>query len=91
MPEEINQESVYKIADKFINIANEITKEDSSGAVGVGIRYAAARYSSFEATLTTDDLARDKEKIIEDIVNDYRQMLRVNIDQYINIQAGSSR
>ena len=73
MTEKNNQESVYRIADKFINLANEITKEDSSGAVGVGLRYAASRYSSFEATLGTDDLARDKDKIIEEFLNDYRK------------------
>ncbi len=83
MSVEIDHESVLKAADKFINLANEIMQEDSSGAVGVGLRYAAARYSSFEATLSTNDLARDKEKIIEEIITDYRNMLSINIDEYI--------
>ncbi len=83
MSTEINQEYVYKIADKFINLANEIMQEDSSGAVGVGLRYAAALYSSFEATLSTKDLAKDKNKIIEEIVEDYRNMLSINIDEHI--------
>ena len=83
MSEEINEESVYIIADNFINLANETMKEDSSGAVGVALRYAASRYSSFEASLSTDDLARDKEKIIEGFLDDNRKMLTVNIEEYI--------
>ena len=72
-PENVNSK-IYDVADKFINLANDLTKEDSSGAIGVGLRYAAARYTSFEASFQTDDIARDKEKIIETILKNKADM-----------------
>ena len=42
---------MFDYADKFINLANELSKSDRSGNVGVAIRYAAARYSAFEASM----------------------------------------
>jgi len=48
---------MYAYADKLINLANELSKSDNSGGVGVGLRYAAARYCAFEASLQTDNLS----------------------------------
>ena len=42
---------MFDYADKFINLANEMSKSDRSGNVGVAIKYAAARYSAFEASM----------------------------------------
>ncbi len=78
---------MYDYADKFINLANEMSKSDRSGNVGVAIRYAAARYSAFEASMRTKNLAEDKDKQLQDFTNIFTDMLRVNLEDYIQVQA----
>jgi len=36
------EKAMYDNADKFINLANEMSKTENQGQVGVAIRYAAA-------------------------------------------------
>ena len=78
---------MYDYADKFINLANEMSESDRSGNVGVAIRYAAARYSAFEASMRTKNLAEDKDKQLQDFTNIFTDMLRVNLEDYIQVQA----
>lgn len=78
---------MYDLANKYIDLANELSKSDRSGNVGVALRYAAARFSAFEASTQTSDLAADKEKIIEMYLEDYRRMLSDNIDDYVRHSA----
>ena len=78
---------MFDYADKFINLANEMSKSDRSGNVGVAIRYAAARYSAFEASMRTKNLAEDKDKQLQDFTNVFTDMLRVNLEAYIQVQA----
>lgn len=81
------EKAMYDIADKFINLANEISKTDSSGGVGVALRFAAARYSAFEASMRTKKLAEDKNKEVQLFANDFTNMLEINIDNYIKLQS----
>ena len=78
---------MFDYADKFINLANEMSKSDRSGNVGVAIRYAAARYSAFEASMRTDNLAEDKDKQLQDFADVFTDMLRVNLEGYIKVQS----
>jgi len=78
---------MFDYADKFINLANEMSKSDRSGNVGVAIRYAAARYSAFEASMRTKNLAEDKDKQLRDFTNIFKDMLRVNLEDYIKVLA----
>ena len=74
---------MYDLANKYIDLANELSQTDQSGNVGVALRYAAARYSAFEASVHTTDLVADKEQVIEMYLEDYRRMLSDNIDDYL--------
>ena len=78
--------AMYDIADKFINLANELSKSDNSGSVGVGLRYAAARYCAFEESLQTGNLNEDMDKHLEFFVNAFTKMLRMNLEEYSKIQ-----
>ena len=69
--------AMYDMADKFINLANEINKSDKSANVVVAIRYAAARYCAFEASMLTKNLAEDKDKQLQLYTDDLRKMLQV--------------
>jgi len=85
--DEYKEEVVYDFADKFINLANELSKLDNSGAVGVGLRYAAARYCAFEASLRTKNLAEDKDKQLQFFTKVFNEMLNKNLDDYIMLKS----
>jgi hypothetical protein len=85
--DEYREEAVYDYADRFINLANEMARSDNSGAVGVAFRYAAARYCAYEASIQTDNLAEDKDKQLQLFVDAFTEMLRLNLDDYVNIQS----
>jgi len=85
--DEYKKEAMYEYADKFINLANELSKSDNSGSVGVALRYAAARYCAFEASLKTKNLAEDRDNQLEFYTNVFNEMLQKNLDEYIMIQS----
>ena len=78
---------MYVNADKFIALANEMSKTVSHGEIGVAIRYAAARYSAFEASMRTKNLAEDKDKHLQFFANTFTEMLQMNFEEYINLQS----
>jgi len=80
-----DEKVMYDYADKFINLANEMSQSDKTGKVGMAIRFAAARFSSFEASTQTSDLAQDKEKYLQLIADDFKKMLEYNLEDYIKI------
>ena len=51
---------LYKVADQFISQANSLTESTDHATLAAGLRYAAARFAAFEASLRTDNLRRDK-------------------------------
>jgi hypothetical protein len=82
-----NDKVIYGYADKFINLANDMAKSDRSGNVGIAIRYAAARYCAYEASMRTNNLAEDKDKQLQDFVDVFTDMLRTNLEDYIKTQS----
>ena len=85
--EQNNEKVIYDYADKFINLANEMAKSDRSGNVGIAIRFAAARYCAYEASMQTNNLAEDKDKQLQLFVDAFTHMLRINIEDHIKIQS----
>lgn len=85
--EQEREKMMYDFADQFINLANEMAKSDKTGSVGMAIRFAAARFSTYEASTQTNNLAQDKEKYIQLLVEDFTKMLRHNFDDYVRILA----
>ncbi len=79
----IDMDALYTSADKFISLANELAQEDASGTVGMALRYAAARYSAFESSTTSKNMAAEKDKIKETLLKDYDIMLEENLQIYI--------
>ena len=82
-----NDKLMYDNADKFIELANEMSKTISPGEIGIAIRYAAARYSAFEASMRTKNLAEDKDKHLQFFTNTFTEMLQMNFEEYINLQS----
>jgi hypothetical protein len=80
-------EPLYKIADQFISQANALLETTDHATLAAGLRYAAARFAAFEASLRTDDLSRDKAEALDAYLNEFRAMLDENLDQYIGQQS----
>lgn len=80
-----DEKKMYDYADEFINLANEISKSDKSGSVGMAIRFAAARFSIYEASTQTSNLGGDKEKYVQLLADDFKKMLQFNVEDYIKI------
>ena len=87
MNQEDRDKTMYTNADKFINLANELAKSDESGGIGVALRYAAARYSAFEASMRTNNLAEDKDKQLQLFTSEFNNMLQINIEDYVKRQS----
>ncbi len=80
-------EPLYKIADQFISQANALIESTDQATLAAGLRYAAARFAAFEASLRTDDLRRDKAEALDAYLNEFRTMLDENLEQYIEQQS----
>ena len=81
------EKAMYDNADKFIDLANEMSKTVDQGQVGVALRYAAARFSAFEASMGTNNLVRDRDKHLQFFIKTFTEMLQKNLDEYIEILA----
>jgi len=73
----------FELADQFINLANKLAQTEGSANVGTALRYAAARYNTFEASLSTQELAKEEAKMTDMLCDDFREMLKVNMKDYI--------
>ena len=78
---------LYKTADQFISQANTLTEHTDLATLAAGLRYAAARFAAFEASLRTNDLRRDKAEALDAYLNEFRTMLDDNLEQYIEQQS----
>ncbi len=87
MPDKKPEMTFFEIADKYIDLANELAKTEGSANVGTALRYAAARYNTFEASLSTSNLAKNQDQMIDMLCDDYREMLGVNMKDYIERMA----
>lgn len=83
MDNTIDTKALYDAADQFIALANTLNQNDPSGIAGMALRYAASRYSAFEASMMSQNLAADKAKMQEVFTNDFAMMMNENLDSYI--------
>lgn len=87
MSDEKQELEFFEIADKYINVANDLAKTQGTANAGTALRYAAARYNTFEASLSTSDLEGEQDKLIDMLCDDFREMLKANMKDYIDLIA----
>jgi len=76
--------TIYKLADQFIALANQLSQtENDIGKVGTALRYAAARYNAFEAAIKSSDLAAEKDNALAWFSNEFKEMLNENLEDHI--------
>ena len=81
-------ENFYKRADEFINLANgAVSREEANaGQVANSMMFAASRFNAWVTAAgyqKGEDLAKEKEAILEFFTEQYRLMLSENIDSYV--------
>jgi hypothetical protein len=77
----------FKRTDAFIQVANELCKENETGKVSASMLYAAARFNAFIVASSAKDKAeadRNKVEAIDYFTDQYRAMLLANMDDYID-------
>ncbi|NOS90718.1 MAG: DUF3144 domain-containing protein [Cyclobacteriaceae bacterium] len=83
MNEEGQKISRAEMADKFIELANELTKIESKERVSSAILFAAARYNAFEASSKSKEMVKDKKDALNWYSLEYKRMLEANIDDLL--------
>ena len=81
-----NAEQFWKLADSFINLANQHYESDGDGKIGYAMLYAAARFNAFIVATTAGDkkdLAEETEQATEFFTEQYRKMFAENIEDYL--------
>jgi hypothetical protein len=79
-------EKFYDRADAFIHVANAQCHDIGRGKVSASFLYAAARFNAWiSATGFTksEDMAEKRAETIDYFVEQYREMLKENLDDYI--------
>ncbi len=91
MSQPFNQMSTFDMADQFIAIANRLVEIDMQqlGEVGIALRYAAARFSAHEASVSAADLAAEKKDSQRWFTDQFQKMLIDNIDQHIEMKSNN--
>lgn len=85
MSEQAKEITIFQLADQFIALANELSSQEQDvGKVGTALRFAAARFNAFEASLKSADLVAEKENALEWFSKEYRDMLNDNLDDHID-------
>ena len=78
-------EDFWRLADSFINLANDHYQKDGDGRVGYAMLYAAARFNAFIVATTAGDkteLAAEKDPATDYFTDQYRKMFSENLEDY---------
>ena len=74
-----------EVADKFIDLANQQAQRFHKENVSQGMMYGTARFNAFVVASHADDVLaydEDRDQAIEYFVDQYREMLISNLDDY---------
>lgn len=70
----------YDMVDRFIGVANELTRDHDTSRVSAVAMYAAARYNAHCLLALDPDARRNRAAAVDYFVQQYRTMLEENID-----------
>jgi Protein of unknown function (DUF3144) len=77
----------YDRADEHINLSNsQLETVKSRGRVNASMMYASARFCAWASTArhsSAEDLREGREEMIGYFINQFREMLEANFDDYI--------
>jgi hypothetical protein len=85
MSDEATEREFRRVADTFIDLANEHITSIQKENVGMALLFAAARFNAFVVAShspTLDKYENDREKAIEFFSSSYLDMLKENLEDY---------
>lgn len=85
MSDEATEREFRRVADTFIDLANEHITSIQKENVGMALLFAAARFNAFVVAShspTLDKYENDREKAIEFFSTSYLDMLKENLEDY---------
>jgi hypothetical protein len=70
-----------KLVDQFIDLANKLSENNSTGEVSAAILFAAGRYNAFNfLSQDKDGETQDQATAVEFYVSEYRKAITSNLD-----------
>ncbi|MCB2184147.1 MAG: DUF3144 domain-containing protein [Desulfobulbaceae bacterium] len=75
----------YEMADAYINLANQQSKDGEPGKVSATFLYAAARFNIFlvaSGSESAQDFESKKEKVFDYFMDEYKKMLEEHFADY---------
>ncbi len=85
MDQEQQNKEFYKMADSFIDVANEHCEKQESTRVGSALLFATARFSSFVVASQSKDQESYEAEIdnaLEFFTKEFKRMLGDNLEEY---------
>lgn len=85
MTDEATEREFRRVADAFIDVANEQIHSVPRENVGMALLFAAARFNAFVVAShckTLDRYETDRETAVEFFSKEYLRMLEENLDDY---------
>ncbi len=80
-------DNFYNRADEHIHLANDQLKTETKGKVSASMMYSVSRFNAWVSASgfnNGEEMNVAKEETIDYFVKEYRAMLEVNLDDYIN-------
>jgi hypothetical protein len=77
---DFDSKEFYDLVDRFIGVANELTREHPTARVSAVILYAAARYNAHCLRTLDPEAAENRATAVDYFVEQYRAMLDENIE-----------
>jgi hypothetical protein len=85
MTDEATEREFRRVADIFIDLANEQIRSAPKENVGMALLFAASRFNAFVVAShckTLDRYDSDREKAVEFFSTEYLRMLQENLEDY---------
>lgn len=76
----------FERADAHIHLSNDQLKEISRGKVSASMLYSVARFNAWNSACgykNAEDMAADRQEMLDYYTTEYRKMLEENIDDYV--------
>ena len=76
----------FKRADAFIDVANAQMEATRHENISMAFLYAAARFKAFSTSVSmngAENMEPIKDKIVDELTEDFRKMLQENIEEHI--------
>ena len=70
----------FDLVDRFIHLANELTRDHNTSRVSSVIMYAAARYNAHCAVSLDPKIGENREAAADYFAEQYRNVLEENLD-----------